>query len=153
MLANLIFSTSAERLTALVNGKSATLHAVSGFGRGWQRSSDEPPYVPKGQAASNYVDKENWGPIPPGFYKVRRPETVGTRRYARIDAHLGTPTQGRHDFEIHGRASHVHRGQFHTHASHGCIVPTVPSEFNSLLDALSKIAPGHSYVATLRVYA
>ena len=152
MLAMLSYFIRGEMLTGLVDGKTFATHAVSGFGRGWQRSTDEPPDVPRGQAALNYVAKESWGPIPPGFYKVRRPEQVGRGRFARIDSHLGPPAYGRHDFEIHGRAPHEHHGQFHTHASHGCIVPTDPAQFNNLLDSLATVAPGHTHVATLRVF-
>src|ERR1039457_588180 len=121
MLASLTYSISGELLTGFVEARTFAMHAVSGFGRGWQRSSDEPPYVPTGKAAVNQVGRQDWGPIPPGFYKVRRPEQVGNKRFARIESHLGPVPYGRHHFEIHGRAPHECHGQFHTHASHGCI--------------------------------
>ena len=160
MLGHFTYSIRRQRLSGSIDGKTFDLAAVSGFGRGWQQGKDEPPGFPGrqsggrgdqalGQAALNYIAKPNWGPIPPGFYKIRRPEANGLK--ARIESHLSPRPFSRHDFEIHGRAKHEYHGQFHVHASHGCIVPEHDGDLQRLMKALSDAVPGHDYVATLEV--
>jgi hypothetical protein len=96
MLATLNFSISRVLLTGNVEGRGFVIHAVSGFGQGWGRQSDEPPYVPSGTAAQGYLDRKFWGPIPPGSYKVRRPEkSANGHLIARIETHLGPLPFGR----------------------------------------------------------
>jgi hypothetical protein len=136
------------------------LQAVSGFGRGWQNAEDEPRYIrspyfpPKGKSLLDYVDKKDWGPIPLGYYRVRRPgydPVLG--RCARLDPSAGPIPYSREGFYIHGRAAHKYHGQFHEHASHGCIVPKDAQRLDDLMDALERVQAKSTgtYVAMLHV--
>jgi hypothetical protein len=152
MLGQFTYSISKRTLTGTLEGSTYTLYAVSGFAGGWQEKSDE-PHVPRAvrENAISYVDRPNWGPIPPGFYRIRRPELKGGFPVARLESHLGPKPFGRDNFEIHGRAPHKFHGQFAKHGSHGCIVPKYPQQFWALMHALATTAPGHEFVATLQV--
>jgi hypothetical protein len=157
VFAHMFYSITHERLQATVGVNSFSVHAVSGFGRGWQKTQDEPQNFPTGRTALTYVDKKDWGPIPPGYYRVCRPgndPTLG--RCAKLEPSAGPVPFGRGGFYLHGRAKHKHHGQFHKHASHGCICPLHDSDveaFNQMFDALEQVQAKSTArdVAMLRV--
>ena len=115
------------------------MEALSGGGGGSTRHAPgvatNDPYMEglktKGQAHS--VGHVHGGPIPPGAYAIHPP---ARHPHLGLSAQLTHPRwrpMGRDGFFIHGRGPH---------GSDGCIVPTDPTKFQTLMTALSEAHGG-----------
>lgn len=123
-------------LTGIVDGKVVHVLAASGGGGGTTR-----PTGPAAPAAVNNPYRTGQlttrttrgGPIPVGLYSIEKPERWHHGRAARLEpanpASFQRITGRSGGFLIHGRGPV---------GSDGCIVPLLPSDFQTLMDGLEK---------------
>jgi hypothetical protein len=130
-------------LAGSAGGKTIHIFALSGGGggskskkKGWvDPNVVNNPYMTGLKTEDTKSGHQHGGPIPVGSYTIAKPEKnhSGHGRWASLVSGAGNVMGGRSGFAIHGSGPH---------GSDGCIVPTNPADFHSLMDALEKDGGG-----------